>query len=339
MTSASIRCNSSANYLKTILVVPILLGLTLPASANISRWTELGDEGQTAFNEQKYKRASHFFKIAVREATRTEVGDANLAISLKKLAESDIAIHKYREAEQKLQQAIKINKELGAEDPEAIGDLLELAKTYRSVNLEQFGKTISVLLKQSGLNKIEIFKTAKGDSRIEIRFDDKFTKRITSTDVDRINMNKTVTFDIHEAPDGLITLSNIKGLKMHSKMWVNLTSTSFDPNGDHDKGIASVTARKLGVSRTIQTVLPKPIYEKILAAVERVKHPELHSPWHKQLQERVKSLVNGHSVQTPTTLSVKSTIDEESTDPAAKQLATDGKGNSDSSEDPARVRE
>ncbi len=317
MTSESTRRNPSALQLKAILVLPILLGLNLPASADISRWTELSEEGQTAFNEQKYKRASHFFKIAVREATRTEVGDANLAVSLKKLAESDIAIHKYREAEQKLQQAIKINKELGAEDPETIRDLLELAKTYRSVNLEQFGNTISVLLKQSGLNKIEIFKTTEGDSRIEIRFDDKFTKRITSTDVDRINMNKTVTFDVHESPDGLITLSNIKGLKMHSKMWVSLTGTSFDPNGDKDKAIASVTAKKLGVSRTIQTVLPKPIYDRILTAVERVRHPELHSPWHKQLQEHVKNLLNGKTAQqTPPELSVKSKIGEDSENPA-----------------------
>jgi tetratricopeptide (TPR) repeat protein len=339
VTSPSHSSHSRANFLKAILVLPGLLAPHLPASANISHWNELSAQGQTAFNEQKYKRASHFFKIAVRAATRSEVGDANLAISLKKLAESDIAIHKYREAEQKLQQAIKINKELGAEDPEAIRDLLELAKTYRSVNLEQFGKTISVLLKQSGLNKIEIYKTAQGDSRIEIRFDDKFTKRITSTDVDRINMDKTVTFDVHDSPDGLITLSNIKGLKMHSKMWVKLTDTSFDPNGDEDKAIASVTARKLGMSRTIQTVLPKPIYERILAIVERVKHPELHSPWHKQLQERVKSLVSGHPAQqTPATLSVKSKIDEESTAAPAKPLTTD-ENNSDTSEDPAMVRQ
>jgi hypothetical protein len=148
------------------------------------------------------------------------------------------------------------------------------------------------LFKQSGLNKIEIFKTRDGNSRIQIRFADKFTKRITSADVDRINLDKTVTFDIHEDKAGVITLSNIKGLKIRSHIWVALTASSIDPSGDEGKPVATVTAKKLGLTKTVQTVLPKPVYDRILAAVERIKHPELHSPWYKALQDKFKGLLH-----------------------------------------------
>src|ERR1700733_14020131 len=139
----------------------LLMTSGLPAKAEIERWQALQADGQEAYDAGNYKKAEKSWSKAVREATRTEVGDKNLALSLKKLAEADISLHKYREGETRLQHAIKINKELGAEDPETIRDLLELAKTYRSVNLEQFGKVMETLFKQSGLNKIEIFRNSR----------------------------------------------------------------------------------------------------------------------------------------------------------------------------------
>jgi tetratricopeptide (TPR) repeat protein len=282
--------SSKFNFLVTSSLLLMTSGL--PVKAEIERWQELQKDGQEAFDAGKFKKAEQSWSKAVREATRTEVGDKNLSLSLKKLAEADISLHKYREGEARLQRAIKINKELGDEDPETIRDLLELAKTYRSVNLEQFGKVMETLFKQSGLNKIEIFKTRDGNSRIQIRFADKFTKRITSADVDRINLDKTVTFDIHEDKAGVITLSNIKGLKIRSHIWVALTASSIDPSGDEGKPVATVTAKKLGLTKTVQTVLPKQVYDRILTAVERIKHPELHSPWYKALQDKFKGLLH-----------------------------------------------
>ncbi len=274
-------------------IVLVILATSHPSAwAEIDHWRELSENGQKAFDEGKFKKAQHYWSKAVREATRSEVGDKNLALSLKKLAETEIELHKYRDAELRLHRAVKINTELGDEDPEAIRDLIELAKTYRSVNLEQFGKAVDTLLKQAGLSKIEIFQTADGDSRVQIKFDDKFTKRITSPDVDKINFGKTVTFDLHQAEDGTITLSNIKGLKVRSKVWANLTSSSIDPNGAQGEPTAVVTAKKLGISRTVETVVPKPVYDRLLAIVERVRHPELHSPWHKALQEKFKNLLH-----------------------------------------------
>jgi hypothetical protein len=148
------------------------------------------------------------------------------------------------------------------------------------------------------LNKIEIFQASDDDSRVTIRFADKFTKRITSPDIDKINFGKTVTFDIHQAEDGTITLTNIRGLKVRSKVWVNLTSSSIDPNGQRGAPVAMVTAKKLGITRTVQTVVPKPVYDRLLSVVDRVRHPELHSPWHKALQERFKNLLHPNTTAT-----------------------------------------
>ncbi len=284
------KMSSQSTFLVTSALV--LLTSSQPVKAEIDRWQSLQQDGQVAYDAHQFRKAERLWSKAVREATRTEVGDKNLALSLKKLAEADISLHKYREGETHLQRAMKINKELGDEDPEAIRDLLELAKTYRSVNLEQFGKVMESLFKQSGLNKIEILKTHDGNSRIQIQFADKFTKHITSADVDRINLDKTVSFDIHEDKDGIITLSNIKGLKIRSHMWVSLTASSIDPSGNDGKPVATVTAKKLGLTKTVQTVLPKPVYDRILAAVERIKHPELHSPWYKALQDKFKGVLH-----------------------------------------------
>ncbi|HEY9757017.1 MAG TPA: tetratricopeptide repeat protein [Oculatellaceae cyanobacterium] len=253
----------------------------------LTRWENFVKAGEVAFDGQKYGRAEHYFYKAVREADRTELGDEKLALSLRKLGEADTAAHKYKEAEAHFQRAIKVSKDCGVEDRDAIRDLLELAKTYRSVNLEQFGKNVATILKETGLDGIEILNNKDGKSRIVVRFADKFDKHINSADVNEINVDKKLTFDIHEDKDGTITLTNIKGLKIRSKMWVNLTDTSIDPNGEDGKPTALVTAEKLGLTKTIKTVMPKPVYDRILTVVERIRHPELHSPWHKQLQEKI----------------------------------------------------
>ena len=305
-----VQMASKFTYL--LIASSIIMTSGLPVAAQMERWQELQNEGQEAYSAGKFKKAEKSWSKAVHQATRTEVGDKNLALSLKKLAEADIALHKYREAEARLQQAIKINKQLGDEDPEPIRDLLELAKTFRSVNLEQFGKVMESLFAQAGLNKIEIYKTPGGDSRVEIKLTDKLTKRITSADVDRINLDKTVTFDIHEDKDGTITLSNIKGLKIRSKVWVALTESSIDPSGEEGKPTATVTARKLGLKKTVQTVLPKSAYDRILATVERIKHPELHSPWYKALQEKFKGMLHP-TATTPTPAPAKEMANKENT--------------------------
>jgi hypothetical protein len=268
----------------------VLLSAAAPNAASadeFTRWKNFVKDGEEAFNSHKYGRAEHYFNKAVREADRTELGDEKLALSLRKLGEANTAAHKYKEAEAHFQRAIKISKDLGVDDRDAIRDLLELAKTYRSVNLEQFGKNVATILRESGLDGIEILNNKDGNSRIVVRFADKFDKHINSADVNEINVDKKLTFDIHEDKDGTITLTNIKGLRIRSKMWVNLTDTSIDPNGEDGKPTALVTAEKLGLTKTVKTVLPKPVYDRILTVVERVRHPELHSPWHKLLQEKL----------------------------------------------------
>jgi hypothetical protein len=250
-------------------------------------WQKNFSSGEEAYSKQHWSKAEHFFSKAVRYADRSDVGDKNLAESLKKLGEANIAAKRYREAEEHLHRAIKVAKDCGIEDREAIRDVLELAKTYRSVNLEQFGQNVAQVLKETGLDGIELLNTKDGTSRVVIRFADKFDKHITSPDINEINLDKTLTFDIHEEKDGTITLNNIKGLKVHSKVWAKLTRSLIDPHGGKGTPTALVTAEKLGLTKTVQTVLPKPVYDRILVVVERIKHPELHSPWHKQLQEKI----------------------------------------------------
>ena len=255
--------------------------------ADIDKWQSFQKNGEEAFDNHRWRRAENYFAKAVREADRTDVGDQKLALSLRKLAEANISARKYKEAEAHLQRAIKVAHDCGGDDRESIRDLLELAKTYRSVNLEQFGQNVATVLKETGLDGIEILNTKDGNSRVVVKFADKFNKHINSADINEVNVEKKLTFDIHEAKDGTITLSNIKGLRVRSKVWVNLTDTSIDPNGEEGKTTAMVTAEKLGLTKTMKTVLPKPVYDKIFNVVQRIRHPELHSPWHKQLQEKI----------------------------------------------------
>jgi hypothetical protein len=272
------------------LVLPLVVATMaqLPGQCgDLENWQKSLSSGEEAFSKQHWSRAEHFFSRAVRYADRSDVGDKNLAESLKKLGEANIAAKKYREAEEHLHRAIKVAKDCGVEDREAIRDVLELAKTYRSVNLEQFGQNVAQVLKETGLDGIELLNTKDGTSRVVIKFADKFNKHITSPDINEINLDKTLTFDIHEDKDGTITLNNIKGLKVHTKVWAKLTRSSIDPHGGKGIPTAFVTAEKLGLTKTVQTVLPKPVYDRILTVVERIKHPELHSPWHKQMQEKI----------------------------------------------------
>lgn len=272
------------------LILPFALALlaqTPGQCAALEHWQEYLKSGDESYAKKHWGKAEHFFSKAVRYADRSDVGDKNLSLSLRKLGEANMAASRYREAEAHLQRAIKIAKDCGQEDREAIRDMLELAKTYRSVNLEQFGKNVATVLKETGLDGIEILNTKDGKSRVVIKFADKFNKHITSPDINEINLDKKLTFDIHEDKDGTITLNNIKGLKVHSKVWANLTQSSIDPHGGTGTPTALVTAEKLGLTKTVQTVLPKPVYDRILTIVERIKHPELHSPWHKLMQEKL----------------------------------------------------
>jgi hypothetical protein len=272
------------------LVLPFIIATIaqLPGRCeDFESWQKSIKSGEEAYSKEHWSKAEHFFSEAVRYADRSDVGDKNLAESLKKLGEANIAAKKYREAEEHLHRAIKVAKDCGIEDREAIRDVLELAKTYRSVNLEQFGQNVAQVLKETGLDGIELLNTKDGTSRVVIKFADKFNKHITSPDINEINLDKKLTFDIHEEKDGTITLNNIKGLKVHSKVWAKLTKSLIDPHGGKGTPTALVTAEKMGLTKTVQTVLPKPVYDRILVVVERIKHPELHSPWHKQLQEKI----------------------------------------------------
>ena len=288
--SSNSKKKATLSRIGITLVLPFMIVsiAQLPGQcADFERWQECLKSGEESYKKQHWGKAEHFYSKAVRYADRSDVGDKNLAMSLRKLGEANIAAKKYHEAEDHLQRAIKIAKDCGEEDREAIRDLLELAKTYRSVNLEQFGKNVAAVLKETGLDGIEILNTKDGKSRVIVRFADKFNKHITSPGINEINLDKKLTFDIHEDKDGTITLNNIKGLKVHSKVWANLTHSSINPHGGKGTPTALVTAEKLGLTKTVQTVLPKPVYDRILVVVERIKHPELHSPWHKQLQERI----------------------------------------------------
>jgi hypothetical protein len=290
LTPSSNSKKATLTRIGITLVLPFMIVsmAQLPGQcADFERWQECVKSGEESCKKQHWGKAEHFYAKAVRYADRSDVGDKNLAMSLRKLGEANIAAKKYREAEDHLQRAIKVAKDCGEEDREAIRDLLELAKTYRSVNLEQFGKNVAAVLKETGLDGIEILNTKDGKSRVVVRFADKFNKHITSPGINEINLDKKLTFDIHEDKDGTITLNNIKGLKVHSKVWANLTHSSIDPHGGIGTATALITAEKLGLTKTVQTVLPKPVYDRILLVVERIKHPELHSPWHKQLQERI----------------------------------------------------
>ncbi len=241
------------NTIATLSILLLASALTA-ANADCPKWQKLSESGQKSIDAGDFSKAEQTWLKAVTEAENCGERDPSMPLSLKRLGECYQKNVKYVEAADSFKKAGELYKINGSADPELAADLATLAKVYRTVEFNEINKTVADAFKESGVNLIGICKLDQGN-RIQMNLNDKFVKNIDNKDVDQLSLEKLVTFDVLEDPDGSLQINNIKGLKVHAKMWVTIVQSHVQPKNP-DGASAEVTATKMGISKTVSCKLP-----------------------------------------------------------------------------------
>ncbi|MBI2811228.1 MAG: tetratricopeptide repeat protein [Candidatus Melainabacteria bacterium] len=240
----------------TIATLSILLLASAFSAANAEcpKWEKLSQSGQKSIDAGNFNKAEQTWLKAVTEAENCGERDPSMPLSLKRLGECYQKNGKYIEAADAFKKAGEQYKINGNTDTELTADLASLAKVYRTVEFSEINKTVADAFRESGVNLIGICKLDQGN-RIQMNLNDKFVKTIDNKDVDQLSLEKLVSFDVLEDPDGSLQINNIKGLKVHAKMWVTIVQSRVQPKNP-DGACAEVTATKMGISKTVSCKLP-----------------------------------------------------------------------------------
>jgi hypothetical protein len=240
------------------------------ATAAQNPFQKLVEQAQKAFETAQYKRAEQTWLKAVKSCDDEGKKDADLALGLKRLGETYAKEQKYTDADATLKRAAQTYQDLGTPDQECNQDLADLAKTYKAVDTTQLGKDASDALKEANVQSMSMLKTDTGN-KVQITLPQRYVKKIDdSPDVDQVGLEKLVTFDIEEQPDGTVKISNIKGMKVHAKLWVNVDQSAFKKNEQGER-VADVTASKMGISKTVTAKLPTEAFEPIDGLVKQLR--------------------------------------------------------------------
>lgn len=224
------------------------------ANAECPKWERLSQSGQKALDAGDYNKAEQTWQKAVAEAEFCGERDPALPLSWKRLGECYQKNGKYIDAADAFKKSEEHYKTNGTEDAELSNDLASLAKVYRVIDFSELTPKVADAFKESGVQQIGLCKLDQGN-RFQLNLADKFVKTLDNNDVDQLSLDKLVSFDVLEQPDGSIAVNNIKGLKVHAKMWVTIVQSRLQPNNP-EGATADVTATKMGISKTVSCKLP-----------------------------------------------------------------------------------
>lgn len=255
-------------FTASLLVIANSANAQTPQSvAKIQRYTK---QAEQAFKDEFYKKAESSWLNVIKELQKNEQENQELANALKRLGETYTKEQKFEEAEATLKRSTQLYEKLGTPDQEVAQDLVDLGKAYKPVDTSCLGQNACEILKEANLKSVVLLKTDKGN-KVQIKLPQRFTKKIAdSPDVDQVGLEKTVTFDIEETPDGTIRVSNIKGLKVHAHMWVTLQESQLKRNAQGER-VADITAQKMGISKTVSATLPALAYEPIDGLIKQFR--------------------------------------------------------------------
>lgn len=224
------------------------------ANAECPKWERLSQSGQKSIEAGDYSKAELTWLKAVTEAEFCGERDPALPLSLKRLGECYQKNGKFIDAADAFKKSEEHYKINGTDDSELATDQASLAKVYRPIELSEMNPKVADAFKESGVQLIGLSKIDDGN-RIQMNLADKFVKTLDNKDVDQVSLDKLVSFDVVEQPDGTIAINNIKGLKVHAKMWVTIIQSKVQPNNP-DGASADVTATKMGITKTVSCKLP-----------------------------------------------------------------------------------
>lgn len=222
-------------------------------SARATSFEKWSKSAQRAFDRGLYKQSERLWARALAVAAESKVTDNALAVVLKRLGETLLKEGRYEDAQRCFRHAMLIDEQIAVEDSELAGDQSMLDQTYKRVDLAQLGKFAQDLLAQAGLTSMGIVKTDNG-SRVQLEFPESFSKTIDNQDVQGVGVDRCVSFDIEQEPDGVVKISHIKGFRVHAKYWVNIVESKFKlaADGIHE---VDITAEKMGITKTVHAKL------------------------------------------------------------------------------------
>lgn len=147
----------------------------------------------------------------------------------------------------------------------------QAALADQSVDLNLLGAASAEALRNNGA-QINMTQSDGGYS-VRISQPSKLEHGFGSPKLDQFALDKEVTFNLSENPDGSVHLSNIKGFKIHSvekQMWVNLYGVDFgapDAQGQHE---SVISAGKMGVVKQVPTSISPRTFEPIAGFIASI---------------------------------------------------------------------
>lgn len=208
------------------------------------------------------------------EAVGEAPADANLELTLKRLAQACRQCGDYGDGMAYLQRAIDTAAKCSISDPDLQVEANELGKFCRVIEPSKLGKDAEKLIRDNKATIIVVKDKDEGNFIVTVTIPNRIENNTGDDKVDQIAMEKLVTLNLNEGTDGTVAATNIKGFKIHvveKKMWVNLLAAKFaKPNETGSRDVA-ITAGKMGVTKTVTQSVDANFYQPVAAFVEETK--------------------------------------------------------------------
>ncbi len=234
---------------------------------------KLNESAQQAFDQGKFKKAELSWTRSIKAMEDNGQKDTALEASLKRLGQTYKKMERAVEAYRYLSRALDMCRQLNLQDAELAQELTELSTVYRAVDVSELGEGTAKALRKANVAGVGLVKTNTGNV-MRVDLPEKFDKQLDSDTVDGLSFDKSVTLNLAEESDGTVSLTNIKGFRIHSKeknMWVNLLQAIIKPADASGEHPADVTAGKMGVTKTVSASLPAKGFEPLTGLLKQLR--------------------------------------------------------------------
>lgn len=231
---------------------------------------------QAATDAGEWKKAeTNWLKcLACLEAQGEATPDANLELTLKRLAQANRQAGDYGEGQTYLRRAIEIANKINLSDPDLQTESNELCKYCRQIDPVKLGADAEKLIRDNKATIVVVKDKDEGSYIVTVTIPNRIENTTGDDKVDSIAMEKSVTLNLTEGADGTVQAQNIKGFKIHvveKKMWVNLLGVNFGKPNETGARDAAITAGKMGVTKTVTKTIEAKMFQPVAAFVDETK--------------------------------------------------------------------
>lgn len=257
-------------------ILGVLAGAPVFAEGENPKFDKAKATAQASTDAGEWKKAETAWGkcLDTLEAIGEAPADANLELTLKRLAQACRQNGDYGDGMAYLQRAIDTAAKCGISDPDLQTEANELGKFCRVIDPAKLGKDAEKLIRDNKATIIVVKDKDEGNFIVTVTIPNRIENNTGDDKVDQIAMEKSVTLNLNEGTDGTVAATNIKGFKIHvveKKMWVNLLAAKFaKPNETGARDVA-ITAGKMGVTKTVTQSVNANFYQPVAAFVEETK--------------------------------------------------------------------